>query len=348
MATITRREALSSIGAATVAAYASPAIGQSLENVSAGRLSLISDSAFFIAEKKGFFRDAGVNVTWTTFPSSQQVVAPLAAGQIDVAGAACGAGIWNAIGRKIPIKIVGDRGIDTPRYGTSVLVVRSDLAKSGRFKKLADLKGLRVAEPGKGSTNLAILAKILRRARVSYDDIQHLYLPFADQVAALRNGSMDAGILVEPYATVAIREGSAHRVLSDDTVYPNHQISVLLYGTQFIARRPDAARKFMIGYVRGLRYYHDALRNGRLSGPTANDVIDILQSELKLPDPSVFRALTPSSVNPDGYVNVQSLLDDYTIFKDYGLIVDETSVPQAVDMRYVEQAYKVLGRYRPA
>ena len=74
-------------------------------------------------------------MVWTTFPQSQAMVAPLAQGQLDGMGASVSAGIYNAIGAGIPIKIVGDRGIDYAPYGALPLVVRTDLIKSGRASR---------------------------------------------------------------------------------------------------------------------------------------------------------------------------------------------------------------------
>ena len=132
---IDRRNMLAGIASAgAAAALGRRASAQSLETVNCGKLTGISDAAFFIADKKGYFREAGVSVNWTTFPQSQAMVAPLAAGQLDAMGASVGAGICNAMGRDVQLKIVGDRGVDYAPYGGLQLVVRTDLVKSGRYK----------------------------------------------------------------------------------------------------------------------------------------------------------------------------------------------------------------------
>jgi NitT/TauT family transport system substrate-binding protein len=346
---IARRQALKAIVAAGGMAAAPTALrAQTLETVNCGKLIGVTDAAFYIGDKKGFFKEAGINVNWTTFPQSQAMVAPLAAGQLDAMGASVSAGIYNAIGNGIPIHIVGDRGVDVPGYGALPLVVRAELVKSGRFKSLGDLKGLRCSEPGKGSSNLPILYRFLRKGGLGYDDVQHLFLPFADQVAGLRNGSMDAGVLIEPFATLVVREGSAVKIAPDTDVYTNHQVSALMYSTPFMKNKPDAAKRFFLGYLRALRYYKDALHNGKFAGPNAPSVIAILQEFIKLPDPTLWREITPSSVNADGHVVVPSLETDYQIYKERGLITDPITVPAAVDLGYADAANRQLGRYVPA
>jgi NitT/TauT family transport system substrate-binding protein len=344
---IDRRQALGGIAGLAVASIARPLRAQALDTVNVGRLTGVSDCPFFIADKKGYFRDAGLNVVWTTFPQSQAMIAPLAQGQLDAMGASVSAGIYNAIGAGIALRIVGDRGIDYAPYGALPLIVRTELVKSGRFKTLADLKGLRFAEPGKGSANLPIVYSFLKKAGLKYDDVQHVFLPFPDQVAGIRNGTIDCATMIEPFATLTVKDGSGTLIAPDYTAYPNHQISALLFSEQFPVKRTEVAKRFFFAYLRGLRYYHDALRNGRFAGPTSDDVIAILQSEIKLPDPSIWRTITPSAVQTNGRVDAASLQFDYDVFKELGLIDKPVSVANSIDMSFADNANRQLGPYRP-
>lgn len=342
----TRRTVLAALAAA-VALRARPAGAQN-EPVRVAKLTGVSDGPFYIGEAKGFFRDAGANVEWTTFPQSNQVVPALSQGRLDAMGAAVTASLWNAIGQGLPLKIVGDRGLDYPPYGGLSLCVRSDLTKSGRVKSVRDLAGLKVAEPGRGTSNLAILIRFLRANRMTYNDVQHVFLPFPDQIAAFKNDSIDAAVLIEPFATGAVKEGYCTRLGIDTDVYPSHQISALMYNTDFMQRRPDAAQRFMVGYIRALRYYHDALRDGKFAGPTAPDVIAILQQNIELPDPSIFREMIPSGVTTNGRVDVPSLQFDYDVYRELGLIDKPVNVRESVDFTIADAAARRLGPYHPA
>jgi NitT/TauT family transport system substrate-binding protein len=344
---IDRRHALAGLAALWATFAARSVRAQTLDTVNMGKLIGLTDAAFYIADKKGYFREQNLNVVWTTFPQSQAMVAPLAQGQLDGMGASVSAGIYNAIGAGIPIKIVGDRGIDYAPYGALPLVVRTELVKSGRYKQLSDLKGLRFAEPGKGSANLPIAYRFIQKAGLKYDDVQHVFLPFPDQVAGMRSGNIDCSTLIEPFAAAVVKDGSGVRVMADYVPYPNHQISALMFSDNFVTRRADVARRFMTGYVRGLRYYHDALKDGKLAGPTADDVIAILQENIKLPDPAIWRSVVPSSVQVNGRVDAPSLQYDYDVFKELGLIQTPVSVPNAIDMQFADYANKTLGPYHP-
>jgi NitT/TauT family transport system substrate-binding protein len=52
-------------------------------------------------------------------------------------------------------------------------------------------------------------------------------------VAALRNKSVDGSASVEPAPALAIRNGDAVLIRSDDEILPGHQIAVLLYSEEF-------------------------------------------------------------------------------------------------------------------
>ena len=172
-------------------------------------------------------------------------------------------------------------------------------------------------------------------------------MPFPQHVLALSNGAVDASITTEPSATEAIKRGAAVRLMSDDVIYPNHQLAVVMYGGDFIRDQPEAAKKFMRAYIRGVRYYNDALKDGRLAGPNAEDVIAILTESTSIKDPEIFKTITPNGVNPNGEANLASLRKDLAFYKAQGLVTGKVTIEQAVDNSFVDAAIKELGPYTP-
>ena len=126
--------------------------------VSVGTANASPDGGFFIADKRGYFRDEGIDVRFVAFDSAARMVAPLGTGQLDVGGGALTAGLFNAIARGIEIRIVADKGSTPPGYGYQPLLVRRDLVTSGHFKLLSDLKGLKVANSAPGSGGVVVLS----------------------------------------------------------------------------------------------------------------------------------------------------------------------------------------------
>jgi NitT/TauT family transport system substrate-binding protein len=304
-----------------------------------------SDVVFYIADKKGYFKQEGLAVAFTPFDSAAKMVAPLGAGQLDIGGGSPSAGLYNAVERGIDIKIVADKGSTPAGYGFQPLLVRKDLVTSGRFKTLKDLKGMKIAGSAPGSASTSTLNEALKSAGLKTSDVERVFMAFPQHVAALQNKAVDAAMTTEPSATRAVQSGAAVRVMGDDAIYPNHQLAVVLYSGQFIKQNPNAARHFMRAYLKAARDYNDALEGGRIAGPNAREIIAILTEYTNIKDPKVFAAITPQGTNPDGRVHEASLKNDLAFFKEEGQVKGNVSVEQVLDTRFVEAALKELGPY---
>jgi NitT/TauT family transport system substrate-binding protein len=176
----------------------------------------MSDSGYYVADKKSYFRDEGIAVTMTAFSSAALMVAPLGTGELDVGGGTVSAGLYNAVSRGIPLKVVADQASMRPGYGFAGLMVRKDLVESGRYRTLADLKGLRVAMTAPGTGTSSTLNQLLIKGGLKYGDADVVYLAFPEHLPAYRNKAIDASLTTEPTMTQMIEEGVAVRVLGND------------------------------------------------------------------------------------------------------------------------------------
>ena len=317
------------------------------DQVKIGISRTISDAGYYMADAMGFFRDEGIDVSITGFNSAAQMIAPLGTGELDVGGGTVSAGFYNAVGRGILMKIVADQASIKPGYGYSSLMVRKDLVDSGRYKSFADLKGMKVAIGAPGTGTASALNEALKKGGLKYSDVDVVYIGFPEHLPTYKNKGIDASITNEPTMTRAIEDGVAVRVAGNDITYPDQQTAVTFYADNFIRNRRDVAERFMRAYLRGVRMYNDALRDGRLAGPKANEVIPILVKYTTIKDESMFRRMVPSYCNPDGEVNVTSLKKDLEFFRELGLIEKkDASVDGVVDSSFAKGAVAKLGPYR--
>ncbi len=321
------------------------ASGDPLTVVRVGILTSTTDAPLWIADRYGYFKDEGISVQFLTFNSGETMIAPLSTGQLDVGGGSAAASLYNAVARGANVRLVADLGSDPPGYGFDQMIVRADLVKSGKYKSVKDLKGMTVATNALGSPSSTQLVKFLAKGGLTLDDVKHIYLPYTQHEVALRNGSLDAASTIEPFATDAIKTGVAVRAAGDDEFYPNQEISVVMYGGAFVREHRDLGVKFMRAYIRGVRFYNDALAHGKLAGPNAAAVIKLLNEETKM-DPAVLRDIVPTGANPDGKLNVASLREDLATFKSWGLIEGNVTADQTVDTSFAVEAVKGLGPYR--
>jgi NitT/TauT family transport system substrate-binding protein len=336
-----------SFGLAVCALLLAPCDMAAAQAITVGATSSTSDAPIYIADKKGYFRDEGLDVKVVSFRSAADMVAPLGAGQIEAGAGSASAGLYNAVARGIRIKIVADKASSPPGYGGTKILVRKDHVESGRYRELRDLKGMKFAMNAPGVSNTSTLNTLLKSVGLKYSDVETVDMPLPDHVAALKNKSVDASASVEPGPTLAIKGGDAVLIKSDDEILPNHQIAVLLYAEEFAAKRPVAARQFMRAYIRAVRFYNGALANGRLDGANADEVIAILAEATPIKSREIYKLITPTGMNPDGRVNKSSLAYDLAFYTEQGLVKGAVNLDDAIDGSFVEAALKELGPYRP-
>ena len=138
------------------AALAGPALA---EPVTIAIVPSVPAASTLIAQEKGYFRDAGLEVTIERIDSMGKAVAFLAANHVQVAQGGVNAGIFNAIAQGLPVTLALDGG-STPLYHR--ILVRRGLAEA--IKTPADLKGRTVGLSAPGSTSMYELAHTLASA----------------------------------------------------------------------------------------------------------------------------------------------------------------------------------------
>lgn len=321
------------------------AAAQPLTPVNVGMTGTTTDVGLYVADKKGYFRDEGIDARLNIFDSAARMITLFASGALDVGGGGPSAGLYNAVARGVDIRIVADKNQTVPGRGAQFVIVRKDLVDSGRYKMLADLRGMKIVSPAPGGSSTTTLDKVFAAAGISVDDVERVFMPLPQQPAAFANKAVDAALMAEPMASEVVKLGIGVRVLADDQVYPNHQVAVVLYAGQF-ARKRDVAQRFMRAYLRGVRAYTDAIVDAKFTGAAGEDIVGIIAEYSHLKNADTIRSIIPAALHPDGALHLPSLREDIEIFRRQGLIEGNVTIEQTVDASFAEAAAKDLGPYR--
>ncbi len=324
---------------------AAPAHAQSPFKLNVGITNSASDVALFVADAHGYFKREGLDVNFVKFDSAARMIAPFASGELAVGAGGPSAGLFNAVGRGIDIRIVADKTSTVPGRPINFLVVRKDLVESGRYRTLSDLRGMKIGGAAPGGAATATLDRLLAMANLTTNDVERVYLAFPQQVIALQNKVADAAMPTEPFVTTAVNNGSGVRIIGDDVIYPGHQLATLFYTGPFVQKNPDEARRFMRAYISAARDYNDAIEGTHLAGPKGEEMISILTRYSLVTDPDVHRSLTAVNIDPDGKLNIASLREDIDIFIKEGLIEGKVDANKVIDTSFAEAAVKDLGPY---
>lgn len=189
------------------------------------------------------------------------------------------------------------------------------------------------------------MEKVLATAGYTINDVEFRGLGVPDQLAALANRGVDGAFLFQPALCTAEKRGLAVvlQPLLDD-VAPGLQGGVINYGELFMREKPQAARGFMVAYVKALRDYNDA----QLRGVNRPQIVEILQKYVGLPDLSLYDDCEWGRLNPDGRIDRAWIEDEMRWGVQTGLLDRVVPVDQIVDDSFVDYALQVLGPYKPA
>jgi ABC-type nitrate/sulfonate/bicarbonate transport system substrate-binding protein len=316
----------------------SPLPGETVVKV--GMKQVVSDAGVLIGMAKGYYKDLGIVIEPVQFNSGQEMINALAAGQLDVGAAVTAAGLFNAMSRDIPMKIVADKGINVPGKGYYRLVVRKGLAD--KLKDFKDLRGLKIAVVGTASLDEISLVRVLEAAKLTRKDIDmQVIRSFPDMLVALANGSIDAAMLIEPFVAQGIAKGILDPWKDPESYDPDAQTALLIYGTS-MTKQPELARRFMVAYIKSIRDYNDAF----FKGESKKETIEILMKFSVVKDPALYDQMFPVGLNPDGYVRMKGIDMDLQWYKENNLLQKEMKAEDAVDNQYVDFALKQIGKYR--
>jgi len=300
----------------------------------------------FIAMDQGYFAEQGIELDLIRFDSGASMVAPLGTGQLDTGGGAISAGLWNAVARGVPVKLVADLGhtdATPPGFPQQELLVRKALFDDGSVKSATDIKGLKVGVPMAGTSVEYAMVKMLQKVGLTINDFDAIAVAPTDFAAAMSNGKVDAAFAIQQSATILVTEGIATHLMYDSEAAPENQSVALMFGPRFADS--DLPVAFMTAYLEGIRTYNDAFRKKQ---PAAREkAIDAIIKYTGVKDRSVYEKQTWFvGIDPDGRLRPPSLQEQQEYFLSTGTQTSRVDIGQVVEPRYAEQAVARLGPYR--
>lgn len=279
-----RRQLLGAAAAGTaLAILGAPAIvrAQAAPKIRIGFWPVAAGLPFFAAVEKGYFKEAGLDVEPLKFAGAQQVMEAMLSGRSD--GSSNGTGSANlAIGE------IAQPGLFkifcTNPSNVKYVLDEYIVAKDNPAKTIAELKGKRVAS-GPGIQNVTLCKTMLERAGATGTTV--IELPIGQHVASLAAGQVDACYTLEPTGTIGrmngttrvVEAGVVAKYILGDPMAPWHGGAASLT-TEFIKKNPEATKKFIAAYLRGVELVRTKPDEARqymkgytaIEGPLTNEV----------------------------------------------------------------------------
>lgn len=228
--------------------------GENSGKISVGFWPVASGLPLFLAVKKGYFQEAGLDVEAVKFASPNQVAEALIAGRIQGTGNGVASGALGLAEITSPglFKILASNPSNAKYILDQVIV-----AKDSPIRSIADLKDKKMAT-GPGAQNKAIAEAILTAAGVTNPTVRQLEIN--QHVAAIESGQIDAAYTLEPTGTVGAMKGIT-RVLENGVVSKyvlgNPQApwfgGSAVLSTKFIQQYPETTKTYAEAYRRAIQ-----------------------------------------------------------------------------------------------
>jgi NitT/TauT family transport system substrate-binding protein len=247
--------------------------------------------------------------------------------------------VFSALLRGVEFRIVATQASSELNADGVFFVVRKDLIDSGKVHGYADLKGLKIAVPSRGSSFAYVVAKAMEAGGLTNADAELVELGFPAMVSALGSRAVDVALLPEPLATLAVDSGSGTKWKRSADIVPGFQQSVVVFTPEFAAQR-DLATRWTTAYLRGIRDYNDAFRRNVHRTQT----VDALASAFAV-KPGLFDSMGFVHMHPDGKVNLASIEALMHWYVQMGYLDEPVDLSRVVDFSYIDAAVGKLGAY---
>jgi len=268
---------------------------------------------FWYALDRGYFDQLGIKFEVVNIVKIPDLVPPLATGQLDVAGAAGGPGIYNAINRGIAVTAQADNGKLMPGLSGAAAVVKH--GASGYGSDWCALKGKTIGGIDPAANFYTTMVKALQSCNLTVKDVKlPAAIPFPVLNQAIANGSVDVGFQVDPFVTAGVAQGIIDKWKPAEDAWPNQQMNFLLYSPEFV-KKSDAALRFMVAYVAGIREYNAALA----PGGNKQEFAELIAAHLG-GTAQTYLSINPTGVDKTGQIDLASTKEELQIFQNAGSI----------------------------
>lgn len=290
-----------------------------------------------IAERKGFFKEQGLEVEINDFGGGAKSLQALVGGSVDV--------VTGAYEHTIRMQAKGQdirAVIELGRFPGIVLAVRKSLAD--KVKSPKDLKGMKIGVTAPGSSTNFFVNYLLAKEGVAPEEVAFIGVgagPTA--VAAMKKGEIDAIANLDPVIAKLEQDGDVF-VLADSrteegtkAIFGGSNPAAVLYTkAEFIQNNPNTVQALVNAFLAALRWIEKA---------TPEEIAQAVPEEYYLGDKQIYLASVAKSkpmysrtglIPPEGMRNALEMLSRF----DKELANAKIDLSKTFDGRFVERANK--------
>ena len=276
-------------------------------------------SPFYIADKKGYYGDEGLEVEVKLIPSNTEIIEAIQRGDLQVGATPVTTAIA-AIAQGTEIEIIAMTG-----RGSDGLLVRAD---SG-LEAIEDLRGKKIATIRASILDVPLRLALEEAGIDPEKDVTLVYFSkLGDMISALKTGQVDATSNTEPFMTDAERQGWGKILLYYTAYWPDHPCCVVFARKDFAEERPEAVEKVLQAHVRAVEFANE----------NTPETAEIIVEYLGAFDPALVEAsLSREKMCIDYEFTPAEIARMAELMHRYGLIDRPLSAEELVNTSFLEK-----------
>ena len=283
--------------------------------IAVGGKSLFYYLPLTVAERKGYFKEEGLEVEIPDFAGGARALQAMVGGSADMVSGAYEHTI-NMAAKKQPIKAV----VLQMKFSAMALAMSKE--RAAKFKGPKDLKGWKVGVTAPGSSTNMFVNNLLAKEGLKPTDVSIVGVGTgAGAVAALEKGELDALVNLDPVLTqlestgkfVTLYDTRTEKGMKD--VYGGDYMASVIYVTdEFVKKNPNTVQAVVNAMVRADKW---------LAGAKPDEIVALMPNEYKAGNPALYK---------------EGLLKNMIGFSESG----------EMSMKAAENVYKVLAQFEPS
>ena len=289
-----RRTFLGAAASLAALGIASPAVAQAGKpekakvTLGVGGKPLLYYLPLTVAEKKGFFKDEGLEVEINDFGGGAKSLQSLIGGSVDIVTGAYEHTI-RMQAKSQSIQAVCELG----RFPAIVIAVKK--SKAGEIKSPADFKGKKIGVTAPGSSTAITAQYAMVKAGLKPNDAAFITLGGgAGAVAQMKKGELDIISHLDPVISKLDEDGDIQVLIDTRTeagtkaLFGGSNPAAVVYAkSDFIAANPNTVQRMVNAHVKALKW---------LAGAKPEDVADLVPPEYHLGDKPLYLKAVKSSL----------------------------------------------------
>ena len=283
--------------------------------IAVGGKSLFYYMPLTVAERKGYFKEEGLEVEIPDLAGGSRALQALVGGSADMVSGAYEHTI-NMAAKKQPIKAV----VLQMKFSAMALAMSKE--RAAKYRSAKDLKGWKIGVTAPGSSTNMFINNILAKDGLKPSDVSIVGVGTgAGAVAALEKGELDGLVNLDPVLTqlestgkfVTLYDTRNEKGMKD--VYGGEYMAAVIYVTdEFVKKNQNTVQAVVNAMVRADKWIAKA---------TPQEIVDLMPNEYKSGNPSLYK---------------EGLLKNMIGFSENG----------EMSMKAAENVYKVLNQFEPS